>query len=155
VIGEWAGAWDATREGAAVRGSLAAALYTAEVMEFGKVLGIDSMQYFGLSDPASFYPWNTSLIVEDHGSYSVRPSYYVRMLYRDAWGDRFVPVPGGQTESFSVYASKDASHDYLMLINRSADQPVKKTLSLLSAAVPAGTLADVLMLPRSVTVIRL
>ncbi len=45
----------------------------------------------------------------------VRPKYYVYLLYRHLYGDRIVEVPGGQSDDWSVYASKDDSRSYLML----------------------------------------
>ena len=155
VIGEWATSWSATPGGDDVQDTLATAIYTAEVMEYGKVLGIDSMQYFGISDPSNFTDWYTSLIVENSGSFAVRPQYYVRMMYKYAWGNTMIPVPGGQTDDFSIYASKDGSNDYIMLINRTPGASFAKTIRMITADSPSGINAEVLLLPKSVTVIKL
>jgi hypothetical protein len=155
VIGEWATSWSATPGGDDVQDTLATAIYTAEVMEYGKVLGIDSMQYFGISDPSIFTDWYTSLIVENGGSFSARPQYYVRMMYKYAWGNTMIPVPGGQTDDFSIYASKDGSNDYIMLINRTPGTSFAKTIKMITAGNPSGINAEVLLLPKSVAVIRL
>lgn len=155
TVGEWATSWSATAGGVAVQNSLATAIYTAEVMEYGKVLGIDCMQYFGLSDPADSAPWETSMIVANAGTYSVRPQYYMRMMYKYAWGSIMIPVPNGQTDNFSIYASKDGMYDYLMLINRSSHASYTETIKVITAAEPSGTNVEALLLPKSVTVIKL
>jgi hypothetical protein len=152
VIGEWGTSWSATARGTAVLDSLATALYTAEVLEYGKTLGIDSMQYFSLSDPTSFAPWNIAMISVDGESMTVRPQYYVRMMHKYAWGDREIPVANGQSEAYSVYASKNANANYLMLINRTNGSIEKR----ISATTSSGARAyDALMVPRSVTIITL
>jgi hypothetical protein len=152
VIGEWGTSWSATKQGTVVLDSLATALYTAEVLEYGKTLGIDSMEYFGLSDPAAFAPWNSAMISVDGERMTVRPQYYVRMMHKYAWGDREIPVANGQSEAYSVYASKNTNANYLMLINRTNGSIEKR----ISAMTSSGTRAfDALMVPRSVTIITL
>jgi hypothetical protein len=155
VVGEWSSSWSATPGGVDTERTLATAIFAAEVMEYGKVLGIDSMQYFGLSDPADFYPWCTSLIIENNGSFSVRPQYYVWMMYKYIWGSMMIPVPQGQQDQFSIYASKDGTNNYIMLINRTANKSFQKTLKLITNTHPDGTSVDILVLPKSVTVIKL
>ncbi len=127
-VGEWGASWSATPGGIDVLDTLATALYTAETLEYGKTVGVDSMEYFSLSDPASFSPWNSAMIAMDGEKATLRPQYYVRAMHRYAWGNRTIPVPGGQTGDLSVYASRGGDAKYLMLINRTA-KPIDRVIA--------------------------
>ena len=81
---------------------------------------------------------------------TVRPQYYVRMMHKYAWGNRTIPVPGGQREDCSVYASKDGDDAYLMLINRT-DKPIERIVAATTAR--GDGRYRMLMVPRSVTII--
>ncbi len=127
-VGEWGASWSATPGGVDVLDTLATALFTAETLEYGKTVGIDSMEYFSLSDPISFSPWNSAMIAMDGEKAILRPQYYVRAMHKYAWGDRTIPVPGGQTGNLSVYASREGDAKYLMLINRTA-KPIDRVIA--------------------------
>jgi hypothetical protein len=134
-IGEWGISWSATSVDNLVSGRLAAAIFNAEAQEFGKTVGFDSMQWFGISDPASWTSWVPSLIaVDDAGNVSVRPQYYVYLMYKYFYGDHIVRVPGGQNPDWSVYASRDQTRSYLMLINRSPSTRFTKVVAVKTAA---------------------
>jgi hypothetical protein len=79
----------------------------------------------------------------------------MRMMYKYAWGPEMISVPNGQTDDFSIYASKDGAYDYLMLINRSSNASYTETIKLITTANPAGTNVQALLLPRSVTVVKM
>jgi hypothetical protein len=134
-VGEFGTSWSATAADAAIADRLAAALFNAEAQELGKTLGIDSMEWFGLSDPTSFAPWVPSLIaVDGAGHLSVRPQYYVYLMYKYFYGDHVVRVPGGQHADWSVYASRDDTHNYLMLINRTPATTISKVVTVKTAS---------------------
>ncbi len=120
-IGEFGASWSAVKASAIVHDSIATVLFAAEAQEGGKRMGYDSLQWFGLSDPARSDPWNPSLIAVDGDSFSLRPQYYLYFLYKHLWGAESVAVSGKQRDDMlSVYAAKTGDTAYLMLINRSA-----------------------------------
>jgi hypothetical protein len=130
---------------------MASAIFVAEVNEFCKTLGFDSLQYFPLSNPASFAPWNPALIAVDGDNVMVRPQYYVYLIYKYLYGDQIVPVPGGQNDDWSLYAAKDEEQSYLMLLNRTAGTTITKTVEARTAS---GTrLLRLTLHPHSVTVV--
>ena len=133
-MGEWGVAWSASQASSRVQAAMATAIFVAEVQEFCKTLGFDSIQYFSLSDPASFAPWVPALIAVDGERLSVRPQYYVYLMYKYLYGDEIVSVPGGQNDDWSVYASKDAARNYLMLINRTACKTITRTVDVTTTA---------------------
>lgn len=136
-IGEFGASWSATPADAAMSDRLAAALFNAEAQETGKAAGVDSMQWFGLSDPASFAPWVPSLIEVDDatGTPRPRPQYYVYLLYKHLYGDQIIAVPGGRTADGSIYASRDAAgRSYVMLINRTAATELTRVVKATTAA---------------------
>lgn len=106
------------------------ALFSAEVLEFAKILGFDTAEYFGLSDPVEFAPWNSALIPVDGAKVAVRPQYYVYVLYKYLYGDEIVAVPGGQNDDWSIYAarSQGGATNHLMLINRTADKTLTRVV---------------------------
>jgi hypothetical protein len=148
-IGEWGASWSATPGGVDVLDTLATALYVAETLEYGKTVGVDSMEYFSLSDPASFSPWNSAMIAMDGEKAILRPQYYVRAMHKYAWGNRTIPVPGGQTGDLSVYASREGEVKYLMLINRTAG-PIDRVIAAKTAV--GEKRYRVRAIPRSMTI---
>jgi hypothetical protein len=153
VVGEWGPSWSATDRASDVLDSVATGLFTAEVLEYGKIAGFDSMQYFSLSDPAGFAPWNIAMICVDGESFTVRPQYYVRMMHKYAWGDTFIPVENGRNKDYSVYASKQGEDNYLMCVNRTENQSFTRTVKTVDES--GSRDYDVLMLPHSLTMIKL
>ncbi len=151
LLGEWGVAWSATAATEPIQDRLATALFVAEVNEYGKALGFDSLQYFSLSDPPTSYPWMASLIEVDGERVRVRPQYYVYLLYRHLYGDRIVEVSGGQSDDWSIYASKDDSRSYLMLINRTAGTALTKTVEVKTTA--GRRQLRLTLQPHSVTVV--
>ena len=135
-IGEFGTSWSATAADAAMADRLAAALFNAEAQETGKAAGLDSMQWFGLSDPSSFTPWVPSLIAVDDatGTPSLRPQYYVYLMYKYLYGNETIAVTGGQQADWSIYASRDSSKNYLLLINRTATTQLMRVVKLITAA---------------------
>jgi hypothetical protein len=123
---------------------LAAALFNAEAQETGKAAGIDSMQWFGLSDPSSFAPWVPSLIAVDEatGTPRPRPQYYVYLMYKYLYGDEIVAVPDGRQADWSICASRASrasgasggGKNFLMLINRTAATEVTRILKVTTTA---------------------
>jgi hypothetical protein len=135
-MGEWSVAWSATPATAAIQDKMATVLFDAEVMELTKTLGLDSSQYFSLSDPTSFTNWNPALItVDDQDQVAVRPQYYLYVMYKHLYGDQVVSVPGGQTDDASIWASRSADGtSHLMLVNRTADRTLTRTVAATTAA---------------------
>ena len=134
-VGEFGSSWSAQARTAELHDSIAAALFAAETLETGKSLGFDGMQWFGISDPASFAPWNPSLIAVDGETMKLRPQYYVYFLYKHLWGKESAQISGNnRTDNLSVYASKDGDKNYLMLINRTADQTLTKLVRVVTAS---------------------
>jgi hypothetical protein len=132
-LGEWGPAWSATPATAQIQDRLATAIFSAEVHEFTKTLGFDSVEYFSLSDPTAFAPWVPAVIaVDDAGGVSVRPQYYVHLMYRHLYGDQIVSVPGGQGDDWSIYASRSQTtgKHHLMLINRTASWTITKVVEV-------------------------
>jgi hypothetical protein len=123
-VGEFGASWSATPMDAGMTDRLATALFNAEAQETGKAAGLDSMQWFGLSDPASFAPWVPSLIEVDDatGAPRPRPQYYVYLMYKYLYGNETIAVSDGRHADESIYASRAAlgGKSYLMLINRTA-----------------------------------
>jgi hypothetical protein len=126
-LGEWGPAWSASEATSRIQECMATAIFVAEVQEFCKTLDLDSIEYFSLSDPASFAPWVPALIAVDGDSLRVRPQYYVYLMYKHLYGDQIVAVPGGQNDDWSIYASRDDARSYLMLINRTQGTAITKT----------------------------
>ena len=135
-VGEYGASWSAQARTAALHDSIAAVLFNAETLETGKSLGFDGMQWFGISDPASSSPlWNPSLIAVDGNTMKLRPQYYLYFIYKHLWGDVSAQISGNnRTENLSVYASKKGDKNYLMLINRSADQAIEKVIQVTTAS---------------------
>jgi len=135
-IGEFGASWSATPADAAMADRLAAALFNAEAQETGKAAGIDSMAWFGLSDPASFAPWVPSLIEVDDatGTPRPRPQYYVYLMYKHLYGDETVAVPDGRQAEASIYASRRGGTCFVMLINRTAASELTRVVKVTTAA---------------------
>lgn len=134
-IGEFGASWSVKPDSSAVHDTIAAALFAAETLETGKDLGFDGMQWFGISDPASSSPWNPSLIAVDGDAMKLRPQYYLYFLYKHLWGDVSAQISGkNRTDNLSVYASKKGDKNYLMLINRSADQAIDKVVQVTTSS---------------------
>lgn len=134
-LGEWGPSWSWSEVDALIVESLAAAIFNAEAQEFGKTLGLDSMEWFSLSDPAAYSPFSPSLIaVDDAGKVSIRPQYCVYLMYKYLYGNQIVSVPGGQNADWSIYASSDVSKNYLMLINRTESAEFTKVVEVKTAA---------------------
>lgn len=137
-IGEFGTSWSATPADAAMADRLAAALFNAEALETGKAAGVDSMQWFGLSDPASFAPWVPSLIEVDDatGRPRPRPQYYVYLMLEHLYGDQTVAVPNGRQAEWSIHAARATTtgRSYLMLINRTAATEVTRVARITTAA---------------------
>ena len=152
-IGEFGSAWSATAATAAMADRLAAALFNVEAQETGKLAGIDSMQWFGLSDPSSFAPWVPSLIAVDDttGTPNPRPQYYVYLMYKHLYGNETIAVVGGQQADWSIYASRNGSKNYLMLINRTAATAVMRVLKVVTAA--GDRLLRITLNPHSVSIV--
>jgi len=152
-IGEFGTSWSATAADAAMADRLAAALFSAEALETGKAAGLDSMQWFGLSDPSSFAPWVPSLIAMDDatGTPQVRPQYYVYLMYKHLYGNETVTVAGGQQADWSIYASRDSSKNYLLLINRTADTQVSRVVKVVTTA--GDRLLRLALMPHSVSIV--
>lgn len=152
-IGEFGTSWSATAADADMSDRLAAALFSAEALETGKAAGLDSMQWFGLSDPSSFAPWVPSLIAVDDatGTPQVRPQYYVYLMYKHLYGNETVAVPGGQQQDWSIYASRDSSRNYLQLINRTADTQVQQVVKVVTGA--GNRLLRLTLMPHSVSIV--
>ncbi len=155
IIGEWNTGGSTRLETAIMQDCLATAIFTAEVFEYGKKLGFDSMQYFGLSDPLEWTLFRPALIAvntNDYNTMAVRPQYYIRMFHKYACGDKFVDITNNQTDNYSIYASKDNNYHYLMLINRTEDKNYKMYTKVITEQ---GTKYLKLILPKhSVTAIR-
>jgi hypothetical protein len=136
-IGEFGTTWSATQFDAAMADRLAAALFNAEAQETGKAAGADSMMWFSLSDPTSFFPWVPSLIAVDDasGTPRPRPQYYVYLMYKYLYGEETVPVANGVDRDWSIYASRSAGKSYLLLVNRTEETTVTRVVHVTS---PAG-----------------
>lgn len=135
-MGEWGVAWSATPATARIQDKMATVLFNAEVMELVKTLGLDSSQYFSLSDPTSFAPWNPALItVDEENQVGVRPQYYLYVMYEHLYGDEVVQVPNGQSDDWSIYAARSpGGRSHLMLLNRTADKTITKVVRATTAA---------------------
>jgi hypothetical protein len=134
-LGEFGTSWSATEFDAVMADRLAAALFNAEAQETGKAAGLDSMLWFGLSDPASFAPWVASLIEVDDttGTPRPRPQYYVYLMYKYLYGDETVPVDGGINADWSIFAARGGDRSSLMLINRSESTTVTRVVKAKTA----------------------
>ena len=135
-LGEFGTTWSATPADTMMADRLAAALFNAEAQETGKAAGLDAMQWFGLSDPASFAPWVPSLIEVDDatGTPRPRPQYYVYLMYKHLYGDQTVAVPDGRQADWSIYAARAGATSFLMLINRTAATEVTRVVKVTTAA---------------------
>jgi hypothetical protein len=143
-LGEFGTSWSATPADQMMADRLAAALFNAEAQETGKAAGVDSMAWFGLSDPASFAPWVPSLIEVDEatGTPRPRPQYYVYLMYKHLYGDETVAVPGGRQTDWSIYASRTSGapsapsgpRSFLLLINRTAATELTRVVKVTTAA---------------------
>jgi hypothetical protein len=154
-LGELGTSWSATPADAQMTDRLVAALFNAEAQETGKAAGFDAMQWFGLSDPASFAPWVPSLIEVDDATSTPRPRppYYVYLLYKYLYGNETVPVPDGRQPDWSIYASRAArtsptspapsrsasiathgGRHFLLLINRTASTPITRVVKVTTVA---------------------
>lgn len=153
-LGEWGPAWSATPETAQIQDRLATAIFSAEVHELTKTLGYDTVEYFSLSDPTLFQPWVPSVIaVDEQDRVSVRPQYYVHLMYRWLYGDEIVPVPGGQQDDWSIYAARSQAtgERHLMLINRTASSTFTKVVEVTT---PEGKkLLGLTLHPHSVAIV--
>jgi len=111
------------------------------------------MQWFGLSDPSSFAPWVPSLIAVDDttGAPQVRPQYYVYLMYKHLYGNETVTVAGGQQPDWSIYASRDSSKNYLLLINRTADTQVSRVVKVVTTA--GDRWLRLTLMPHSVSIV--
>jgi hypothetical protein len=129
-IGEFGTSWSATPADAEMSDRLAAALFNAEAQETGKAAGIDTMEWFGLSDPASFAPWVPSLIEVDDATDTPRPrpQYYVYLMYKYLYGNETVAVPDGRQPDWSIYAARGGGKSFLLLINRTAATEVTRVV---------------------------
>ena len=134
--------------------SLASAIYYAEVLEYCKLQGYDSLQYFSFSDPEEWAGWRPALIgvSEDHENIYLRPAYYLYMMYEYFYGDRIVNVSNGRDDDWSVYASKDDGSSYIMLINRTEDERIKKTASVTTES--GSRVLELTLHPKSVAIIK-
>lgn len=154
-IGEFGTSWSATPADAAMADRLAAALFNAEAQETGKAAGVDSMQWFGLSDPASFAPWVPSLIEVDDatGRPRPRPQYYVYLMLEHLYGDQTVAVPDGRQAEWSIHAARATStgRSYLMLINRTAASEVTRVARIKTA--PGERLLRLTLHPHSLAIV--
>ena len=152
-IGEFGTSWSATAADAAMADKLAAAIFNMEAQETGKVAGFHSMQWFGLSDPSSFAPWVPSLIAMDDstGTPNPRPQYYAYLIYKHLYGNETLAVAGGRQTDWSIYASRDSSKNYLMLINRTASTTLRRVLSVVTSE--GERLLRVTLEPHSVSVV--
>jgi hypothetical protein len=135
ILGEFATSWGVSKESQLVEDTLGTALFDAEVHEHAKILGYDEVAYWSLSDPKSWEPWATSLIAvdEDENTMSVRPQYFVHLIYNYLYGDQIVEVPGAQTDDWSIYAAKNESRCYFMLVNRSPTATFEKVVNVTTA----------------------
>jgi hypothetical protein len=152
-LGEWGVAWSGGKASASLQNSLAASIFNAEVQEYCKTLGFDSLEYFGLSDPSEWGSmWSPAVIaVAKDGSMTLRPPYYIYLMYKWLYGDRIIEISGGQTDDWSVYASKEKGKDCLMLINRTEKRSYQKTVEL---ATSSGLhRVSIYIPPRSVTIV--
>ncbi len=153
-LGEWGTSWSATPVDAETSDRLAAALFNAEAQERGKLIGFESMQWFGLADPDSFSPWVPSLIevADADGRPRPRPQWYVYLLYRHLYGDAAVPVVNGYHDDWSIHAARDAAgRSYLMLVNRSPTRPYTPVVQVRTTA--GERQLRLTVHPRSVTVV--
>ncbi|WP_437304320.1 hypothetical protein [Sorangium sp. So ce388] len=140
-VGEYGPSWSPTKADGEVSDRLAAALFAAEAQETGKAAGADAMLWFGLSDPAEWAegesPWVPSLIAVDDRVdpwvITLRPQYYVSLIYRELYGSETVPVPGGQEADFSIYAARKGEKSYFLLINRTANRSVSRVVKAKTA----------------------
>ncbi len=152
-VGEWGASWSATMNTVDIHDTLATAIFTAEVHEYAKNTGYDCIEYFGLSDPKNFYPWNPALIAVDGDNFTVRPQYYIRLIYKYLWGDCIVEVRDARSEDYSIYASSDSNYNYLMLINRTEKTTFEKIVKV--KTMDAVKKYRIKILPHAVTVLRL
>ncbi|WP_437548017.1 hypothetical protein WME97_48430 [Sorangium sp. So ce367] len=140
-VGEFGPSWSDTPADGNVSDRLAAALFSAEAQETGKAAGADAMLWFGLSDPTAWSdpknPWVPSLIAVDDRVdpwvITLRPQYYVSLIYRELYGSETVPVPGGQEAGFSIYAARKAERSYFLLINRTTNRSVSRVVKVKTA----------------------
>jgi hypothetical protein len=134
-LGEFGTSWSARPSDTLVADRLAAALFNAEAQETGKRAGLDSMQWFGLSDPSAWTTWVPSLIaVDDDGTPHPRPQWYVYVLYHYLYGSETVAVPGGQDADSSLYAARGGGKSYFLLINRTASTRVSRVVKATTAS---------------------
>jgi hypothetical protein len=82
---------------------------------------------------------------------TLRPQYYVYLLYKHLYGNLTVPVPGGRQPSWSIYASRDATTHYLLLINRDADTRVSRAVKTITES--GEKLLRLTLQPHSVSVV--
>jgi hypothetical protein len=151
-IGEWGVSWSAAARSANILDRLCTAIFNAEVLEYGKTLGFDSMEFFSISDPKNFDPWNPALIAVDNDNFYLRPQYYLYLFYKYLWGNKIVSIANGQNDDYSIYASKDDNYNYIMLINRTAGTKFQKLVKIITGQ---GTkYLKLTIYAKSVTVIR-
>jgi hypothetical protein len=162
-LGEFGVSWSATPMDATIADRLVTALFNAEAQETGKAAGFDSMQWFGISDPA-IPVWVPSLIEMDDatGTPRPRPQYYVYLMYKYLYGNETVAVPGGHQPEWSIYASRasgasgasqaaSGGNSYLMLINRTAATEVTRVVKVSTAS--GGRLLRLTLHPHSLAIV--
>lgn len=152
-IGEWNPAWSAGDVSTQIHESMASVVFASEVLEYGKILGFDSLQYFDLADPEEWANWRPGPIgvSEDLSTMSVRPIYYLYMSYKYFYGNRIVPVSGGRNADWSIYASKDENRNYIMLINRTENRTFRKTVHVISDTEERNL--ELILYPRAVAIV--
>jgi hypothetical protein len=152
-IGEWGVAWSATDASQKLHDKLFTVIFNAEVMEYCKTLGFDSMQFFSISDPGYFSPWwNPALISVDGDIFTLRPQYYLYLFYKYVWGNKIVSIPDNQNDNYSIYASMDNKYRYIMLINRTPGTDYTKSVKIITEK--GAKYLELKLYAKSVTVIR-
>jgi hypothetical protein len=72
-------------------------------------------------------------------------------MYEYFYGDRIVSVPDGRHDDWSVYASKSSESNYIMLINRTEDTYLKKTVDVKTEG--GNRVLELTLHPKSVAIV--
>jgi hypothetical protein len=72
-------------------------------------------------------------------------------MYKHLYGNETIAVAGGQQADWSIYASRNGSKNYLMLINRTAATAVMRVLKVVTAA--GDRLLRIALNPHSVSIV--
>jgi hypothetical protein len=99
-------------------GTLAAALWDAEVQERRKLAEPGSVE----GTLGSSYELRSLLSMGDDAAPRPLPQYYLYLLYRYLYGSEAVKVQSGDHGDWSLHAARDDSQSFLLLVNRTESE---------------------------------